>query len=1006
MPPGFWRNKRNIFSIFAPDGTSLSSTKGANIGTITPLYRQTNNFKKLHLGQREFAQLFPLDAPSLDDGTNLREGTPTICFMVPIFDKQQSVQAILSIHMDPILELSNIPHLTRSDKMGVFYLFDTQGTLINSSSFDERLRQLQSTVPSKTSIPAIGLRDPGGNLTKGFEPTVPPDKMELTRMAHAATTKISGVDVDGYRDYRGVPVVGLWDWDAKYDFGLGYEIDMSEAYASYHSIRTIVLFLTLILSLLFLITFWILEKKKNVLLQRNEKQQLFQNDETILDITGKAQAELDLKMKNQELEQRIQERTAELEKSKKAALSILQDANQSKKRAQDTLWRLKKSQIEQNKLHKAIEFSPVSVVITNTEGNIEYVNPKFSEVTGYSCPEALGQEISFLRSDEHSDSFYKDMWNTILAGNEWHGKLLNTKKDGSLFWDRASISPILNEDAEITNFVSVREDISEEIQAKKKLEQALLKAEEATRVKSDFLANMSHEIRTPMNAIIGMSYLLQQTDLSTRQADYQGNISTSAKSLLNIINNILDFSKIEAGKLKLEETNFNLSRILDDLAAQNGAEISEKGVELLLSVDNDIPHVLIGDPTRVTQIFSNLLNNAVKFTEKGEVEISARVVDMKSQYVVLECRVTDTGIGISQEQRAHLFQKFSQADTSTTRKYGGTGLGLAICRQLVELMCGKIRVEGKTGDGSTFIFSLKLGYRSDRHEQKTNVLPHNLSNLKVLVVDQNDKTLAHLTKTLQSMTFSVESTSDWDEALSIVDKAVDEKNPHELILVDYRSIDATKTGALAKNKQLDQVPVIFMTAVTDVPEVEEVIGQRKLTFLQQKPVTPSGLYNCIVETFGYSELQTHRKQGEEYKYQGNLKSVKGATILLVEDNIINQQVALGLLKEAEVTVILAHDGKEAVECIHQQKFDLVLMDIQMPVMDGISATERIRKLPGKKTHPPIVAMTAHALVGDRERSLEAGMNDYITKPIGVNELYETLFRWINPDDIIQADEKG
>ena len=670
-----------------------------------------------------------------------------------------------------------------------------------------------------------------------------------------------------------------------------------------------------------------------------------------------------------------------------AAIQTLQDITE-RKRTEESL----------RKLSLAIEQTPTAVVITDREGIIEYVNPHYTKVTGFAAEEAIGRTQRIVKSGYHSPEFYQELWETILDGSEWHGEFRNKRKNGDLYWEASTISPVKNASGAITHFVGVKEDISgrkwaeeelkrsdeqirlllestaeaiygvnllgrctfanpscarllgynhpdellgrnihnlihhtrkdgtpypaeecpmfrsihekegfhvegeflwradgtgfpaeywsypqrsgdkvvgavvtffditERKQAEEQLRQAKTTAEAATRAKSEFLANMSHEIRTPMNAAIGMLYLLQQTPLADKQKNYLSKAQSAANSLLRVINDILDFSKIEAGKLDLETEPFRLVTVLKNLADMATATIKEKPVELLVSAGPDVPGHLIGDPLRLGQILLNLTNNAVKFTEEGKVIVSVETVARREEEVELRFYVQDTGIGMTREQQARLFTAFTQADTSTTRRYGGTGLGLTIARQLVEMMGGTLSVSSEAGKGSVFSFTCRFGFCSGE-----------------------------------------------DTAFSPTD-----------------------------------------------PERDNLAA-----FAAPPPLT---------------------------------ESFAGVHILLVEDNLINQEVAREIFEGRGVTVDIANNGAEAVELVFSSgsSYDAVFMDVQMPVMDGLEATRRIRADRAFDSLP-IIAMTASAMSSDRELCLLAGMNDQVTKPVDVPQLFATLGRWVSTE---------
>ena len=563
--------------------------------------------------------------------------------------------------------------------------------------------------------------------------------------------------------------------------------------------------------------------------------------------------------------------------------------------------------------------------------------------------------------------------------------------DGQIVWINSLGTLVRDEDGKPRYIYGVIQDVTDTKQAEEAILHAKEIAEEATKAKSDFLANMSHEIRTPMNAIIGLSHLALGTKLDRKQRDYLIKVHRSAQNLLGIINDILDFSKIEAGKLDMEAVDFDLAEVMDSLANLVSVKSSEKGLELIMDLDPEVPLGLNGDPLRLNQVLINLVNNAIKFTEVGEITIAARLVEHSEDGVTLRFAVQDTGIGMAPEQQGRLFQAFAQADTSTTRKFGGTGLGLSISKRLVEMMGGEVGVESEYGQGSTFWFTarFRLGDEPEVRVQRT--LPEALRDLRVLVVDDHPTARTILARYLESSGFVTGEVASGAEALDELETA---ELPYQLVLIDWHmpgmnGIEATRR-IKASSRISSHPDVIMVSAYRREELIEQAEAEGVKAFLE-KPVSPSSLYDAILEATGHGMEQV-AKAGGSVPAQSQLR---GARILLVEDNEINQQVAEELLSQAGVGVTIANHGQEGVETLvaRPEDFDGVLMDIQMPVMDGYTATREIRK-DDRFKDIPVVAMTANAMAGDREKALAAGMNDHVAKPIDVRELFGVLARWI------------
>ncbi len=639
------------------------------------------------------------------------------------------------------------------------------------------------------------------------------------------------------------------------------------------------------------------------------------------------------------------------------------------------------------------------------EGRLITANPAFAQLLGYESPEEVVESVTDISRQLYANPEQRRALLSLLEseGQVSDFKITIHRKDGSEIWTELTARIIRDEKSE-PMIEGLLKDISEQL-AREAAEKEQQIAEAASRAKSEFLANMSHEIRTPMNAVMGLAYLALKTELTTKQADYLKKILHAAQSLLRIINDILDFSKIEAGKLTLETSSFDIEDVMGRLADILSFQADEKGLEMLFQLDSEVPNALRGDPLRLEQVLINLANNAVKFTDKGNVLISVHkeppnATDSRDQ-VRLRFSVKDTGIGLTKDQTEKLFQSFAQADESITRKYGGTGLGLAICKRLAEMMSGRIWVESTPGEGSTFSFTAMFDRQSEP-KSRTMTYPPYLKGMKVLVVDDNATARAIISEMLESFSFRAFQAPSGPEALQELEKAQEEGDPFKLVIMDWKmpGMDGIEASERIRNhKGLSQMPSIMMLTAYSREEVRqkaEAVGVQNFLI---KPVNPSLLFDAIISAFDTSgELQPRRSIQQEREIQG-LDAIRGSRILLAEDNPINTQIATELLEAEGFEVHTAANGRIAVDMLSDHvgappPYDLVLMDIQMPEMDGHTATGIIRKLPSGAGQIPIVAMTAHALQREKERCFASGMNDHIAKPIDPNQLFEVLIKWV------------
>ncbi|MBF0421473.1 MAG: PAS domain S-box protein [Magnetococcales bacterium] len=788
------------------------------------------------------------------------------------------------------------------------------------------------------------------------------------------------------------------------------------------------------------------------------------------------------------------------------------------------LTREKEKETELLKLSSVVEGNPSAIIITDINARIEYVNPQFVELTGYSATEVVGLNPNILKSRDNPEK-YRNLWRTILAGKVWRGEFYNRRKDGSCFWSGSTISAIIDQEGKIIRFVGVLRDITQikeqEARAREAENQRLksdmllmmslesirdgfaifdkdnrleiwnnafhelhdkvsdlivagttydeilrtavergqiikstgyhdpllynrgipsdrltqtfeeefsdnrwvrisenqmtdgssvvvysditslkiakAEAEAAARAKSDFLANMSHEIRTPMNAVIGLTHLCLQTQLTHRQRDYIQKVYNSATSLLRIINDILDFSKIEAGRMDIEAIDFTLEEVLGNLDALMSMKASEKKLEFSLLTSTDIPPSLVGDPLRLGQVLLNLVNNSIKFTERGSIKVITDIIAREEHAIRLKFVVSDTGVGMTREQQNRLFSPFTQADSSITRKHGGTGLGLAISRRLVELMGGRIGVESDLNQGSRFFFDVRFGI-SNRIMHKKWFHVDDLRGMKVLVVDDNESARQVMSDYLTSFTFVVSAVKSGEDALQQILQADREAAPYTLVIMDYmmNNLDGISTAYKIRTELRLATPptIILATAHGGDDIVGRALENASIDGVLIKPINQTVLFDTIMEVLGRTKPATIQPLPSG-NYRDFWAVLSGARILLVEDNEINRQVARELLEQANITVLSAENGRMALNIVADEYVDGILMDVQMPVMDGITATREIRKDP-RLDVIPIIAMTANAMSGDREECLAAGMQEHISKPVDPAELFSKLARWVVP----------
>jgi two-component system sensor histidine kinase/response regulator len=634
------------------------------------------------------------------------------------------------------------------------------------------------------------------------------------------------------------------------------------------------------------------------------------------------------------------------------------------------------------------------VAMVDLEGIIIFANQLFCDLSAYTEKELLGQNHRIFRSGKQDESFWDNIIRITLSGHVFRGEICSKAKDGQEYWVDTTIVPCFYDDKILSHYISIGTDITKAKQTELFLKEAQASkksAEEGSLAKSQFLANMSHEIRTPMNGVIGMTNLLLGTPLNKNQHTFAKIVKNSAESLLSIINDILDFSKVEAGMLEMEMLEFDMNLVMNDFGRSIAFRAHEKGLELICPAEIINHQWFNSDSGRIRQILNNLVGNAIKFTQDGEVAVHYHVLKQSLLRTQVLFEIIDTGIGLSLEQQKGLFERFTQADGSTTRRFGGTGLGLAISKQLVELMGGEIGVKSEEGKGSTFWFTLDLANSQFKPAPFT---PLDLQGLKILVVDDNLTNLALLDQLLTH--WQVEHTSvDFSKAaINVLSNAAMQGKAYDIAIIDIKmsEMDSLQLGTLIKGHPLlANTRLVMLTSQDSQSDVEKFTQARFEGYLN-KPIDESVLYNILLKVSGIAN-PNHSLITSYNAYQ---QVQFNARILIVEDNATNQFVAQCILEEFGIKADITADGKEAITALETMQYDLVFMDCQMPVLDGYNTTRHIRDIHSKVLDSaiPIIAMTANAMQGDRGKCIDAGMNDFISKPIESNKVLQVLRYWL------------
>ncbi len=634
------------------------------------------------------------------------------------------------------------------------------------------------------------------------------------------------------------------------------------------------------------------------------------------------------------------------------------------------------------------------VSVTDIKGNIIKANPIFCEISGYSESELIGQNHRILNSKYHPPEFWKEMWKTVSKGKAWRAEVCNQAKNGELYWVDTIINPMYDASAKIYQYLSIRTLVTERKKAEKELKIAKENAESASKTKSEFLANMSHEIRTPLNGVIGFTELLKNTNLSEVQKQYLESANVSGHTLLGIINDILDFSKIEAGMMELEIIKIDLIELLENSIDIVKFTADKKNLELLLNIDPNLPRFALTDPIRLKQVLANLLSNAVKFTEKGEVELKIKYSKNENGKDKLSFFVRDTGIGISEEQQKKLFKAFSQADSSTTRKYGGTGLGLIISDLITEKLGGKIQIESEKGNGTTFYFDLFTETEDGEKLDKSFI--KNINNC--LIIDDNLNNRIILNDMLLKFGVNSELFDSGKKAL----ERLQMENNFDVIICDYNmpEMDGLETIRLIKEKLLikNKQPIILLHSSSVDSKLFNECDELGIRFMLNKPVKSADLFSYLTQAYEPKEkINFTSIEKQDINNDEDQESNFNIKILVVDDVELNLKLIKAILKKNFKTaeIFEARNGIEAMNVYQEKNPILILMDIQMPEMDGLTATREIRKLEEiTKKHIPIIALTAGAFKEEQERCFQAGMDDFLTKPVDAIKLKNVISKFI------------
>ncbi|MDM7861159.1 response regulator [Alteromonas sp. ASW11-36] len=947
------------FDLLSLDGQRLITTSSFPIG-------QAPNFFKLYpeLIRSIITTNEPLFIPPTEERGYDRD-VIVAHFVAPIVYRGETI-ALLAAQHSPDKGMSTIAQLGRIGDSGETYLFNRAGILVTESRFTDDLVNTGLIAPDSPAIFNVSIRNPGTDLTQGKQARAERDEQPLTLMAQSATLGLSGESMEGYRDYRGVPVMGAWTFIDDLNLGITSEIDVMEAMQPYFSAQATILSL-LTVSGSFAVALGIL---LYMLMSRTTRL---------------------LRSSARQLESEVEDRTVELR----------QTAEQLR--------------TERTLISTVFQEIPDPIFCKTDDGHYFRVNQAFAELLGKSIDEVESKHDRDLYSTAEANSFQLDdqevlKSDTPRVNERWTS---NRHDEQVLFETRKSAFKLPGSSRRY--ILAVSRDITQRKLAEQQLKLATQQANNANTAKSEFLARMSHEIRTPMNGVLGMLELLSRSTLNNDQIQKVNVAKSSADALLAVINDILDFSKIEAGKLSIETVDFNPRQLIEESAQALAIRADAKGIELLVDVSKIEIETVAGDPLRIRQVLTNLVGNAIKFTNEGQVVIEAAIVEHGDE-IRLNCKVSDTGIGIPKEKMLGLFESFSQVDSSTTRTYGGSGLGLAISKRLVNLMDGEISVDSKTDKGSCFAFTVALSPAKSAIKEVPEI---SMRGWRVLTVDDNQTNLDILNAHLDNWGAKVTQAASVDEAMDILRlNQISSDNASasidfDLVITDMHMPEKDGlylTEAIRQQRSNEELPILMLSSVSSQIATSD-LARLGLDGCLIKPVVTSDLFNAIAMIAANSQNGSERLFVSEHSLQQLSRAIstkvewpEGTKVLLVEDNHVNQLVAQGLLESIEMPCDIVEHGLEALERLRaadDNEYAAILMDCQMPIMDGYQATSKIREgAAGDRWHRiPIIAMTANALKGDREKCLAAGMDDHVPKPIEVENLKDALRSALNAKEV-------